>query len=180
MSRSLQAQSNRAELVSRAPQTAQQKQSICPQNEMFKSVNKSTMFGGPAKHGVQESVLAGKVPVFPENKNQVEDQNNFNLSFIPILHSAQAQAKTGENTESFGSQQSIGNNFAENFCLNRKISKHTEDFLKVPGRPTTRLGTNTERSLHNGVQEGNILAGNQHSFVSLGVTESDAVKVFQD
>lgn len=47
--------------------------------------------------------------------------------------------------------------------------------MEFPEKPTERLGIDTGRSLHNDIQEGNIMSGDKHSFVFLDATECSAM-----
>lgn len=60
---------------------------------------------------------------------------------------------------------------------NENILQHTKEFVEVREGLTIRLGTVTRHSLHNGTQEGSTMAYKQQSFVSLDVTERNAVKM---
>lgn len=44
-------------------------------------------------------------PLWPENINEIREQNNVNLSHRPVLHSGQIQEKAADNKDSVGIKQ---------------------------------------------------------------------------
>lgn len=139
----LRVSSKRGELVARALQTIGHKKTICLQNEIFKRVNKMTIFGGSIKHGEHELFQTSKEPFLPENRIEIEEENVVNLSCSPILHLGHVQKNAADITASFGIQQSNCHRFIESTASNEMILMHTEDIVKVLKRPTARLDTDT-------------------------------------
>lgn len=76
-----------AELVARALQKAQHKQPICPRNEIFKIVNKSTASRGSTAQGEDEVFQASNIRLLPGNRNAIQEHRILNLPWSPIMHS---------------------------------------------------------------------------------------------
>lgn len=77
-------------------------------------------------------------PLFPEDTNLVEKQNNVNLTHSPILRYVQVQEKVYYSIESSWIQQNCGNNSIEDAGSNERILQHTEEFMEGPEGPTAR------------------------------------------
>lgn len=76
----------------------------------------------------------------------------------------------------FGIQQNRGNTLTENAGPKKTILQLTKGLVKVPERPTTKIGLVTGRSLQRGIQDGNILVCYQQAFVSSSDTKYSAMR----